>query len=406
MKRGLRSDWAWSFFADIGAKLAPSITVLVYYAALGSAQGSQIVVAYSYTMVAWIFIDLGLGLYGEREVAREGADVNRLHVEITVARLSLAIPIAFALAFALTYILDITALEASGFAIFLVARSLATEWRLRGEGRFRALSQVTQLALIGQLAGLGAVFLLNLTESFLSLPFAIWALLLAVLSWRVSGVRWARLYVGPFGAGFKHLVVSYQLSLVNGVSTLAQQLPIMALSLAYPVASFAGFALLHRLTLSATMIFVSLGSAVFPRFVRAAKDSPAQVWRESLRLMGIIGLSCLPLIVLIILVMQVPIIQKTFFPAVELGLLLVMMAYLFLRSLRISPTRLLLAGNQQRLALRASIGAAALLVVMLGVGFMLDTLTVQYAALAFLSAEIVMLGALTYLARGYFRGQA
>lgn len=406
MNRSLRSDWAWSFLADLGAKLAPSITVLVYYAALGSEQGSQIVVAYSYTLVAWIFIDLGLGLYGAREVAREGADIDRLHVEITVARLSLAVPIGLALTLALAYVLNITTLEAFGFGTFLVARSLAVEWRLRGEGRFRALSRVTQSALIGQLVGLGAVFLLNLTENFLSLPFALWAILLAVLSWRVSGVRWANLYGGSVRSGLRHLLVSYQLSLVNGVSTFAQQLPIIALSLVYPVASFAGFALLHRLTLSGTMIFVSLGSAVFPIFVRAANEAPALAWRESLRLMGIIGLTCLPLIGLIMIMMQVPIIQKTFFPAVGMNLLLVMMAYLFLRSLRISPTRLLLAGNHQRLALHAYIGAAALLVVILWAGFMRDTLTVQYAALGFLSAEIVTLSASTYLARSCFRGQA
>lgn len=406
MNRDLRSDWVWSVLADIGAKLAPSITVLTYYTTLGSAQGSQIVVAYSYTMVAWIFIDLGLGLYGAREIAREDADVDRLHVEITFARLCLAVPIGLALVFVLTHILDITTLEPFGFAIFLVARSLATEWRLRGEGRFKALSHVTQIALIGQLVGLGAVFLLGLSESFLSLPFALWAVLLAVLSWRAAGVRWARLRGGFTGAGFKHLLVSYQLSLVNGVSTIAQQLPIIALSLVYPVASFAGFALLHRLTLSATMIFVSLGSAVFPRFVRAAASDPAQAWRESLRLMGIIGLTCLPLIALIVLVVQVPIIQTTFFPSVGLGSLLIMMAYLLLRSLRISPMRLLIAGSQQRLALRASIAAAALLVVMLGVGFLCDSLTVQYAALAFMLAEIVMLGGMIYLVRGDFGGRA
>lgn len=403
MKRALWLDWAWSLFADLGSKLAVTITVLVYYAALGPIQGSQILVAYSYAMVAWICIDLGLGLYGQRAVAQHDANVNRLHIEITFSRISLALPIACSLAFVLNYLVDISLLDASGFAIFLIARSLATEWRLRGEKKFKVLSHVTQLALIGQLTGLGAVFLLNLTHSFLSLPFIVWAFTMALLSWRVSGVRWFRLFGASFGSAFKHISGSFHLSLVNGVSTFVQQIPIIALSLIYPVESFAGFALLHRLTLSATMVYVSLGTAIFPRFVRTANLDAAQAWRDNLHLMMIIGLTCLPMILAIVLGLNTPIVQKMFFPAVGLDLILVMMTYLLMRSLRISPMRLLLASNQQGLAMRASILAAAFLVVLLIVCYLFDYFGVLYVALAFLAAEILMLGANIYLARGYFK---
>lgn len=389
--------WFWSLLADVVGKLAPALTILAYYRYFGGEKVANIVVAYSYVLAAWTLVDLGLGLYGSREVAAKTESAIKLKFEITIARLSIFLPIGFALSAALLFALQLSVPQTVLFVCYLLSRTLSLDWLLRGQERFKDYSTITQLSLVGQLCGLAIV--LNSGAFGLQiapLPFLCSGVVIASLTWIKSGGSCKKLSSFSLRLALSHVLRSYELSLVNGVSVITQQMPLIFLSLIAPVSSFASFALLHRLVLSATTLFVSFGAVFFPRLVRSAKLSLRKAFSEMLRFGVIVFFCAIFITALLASIVMTEYVQKVYFSRVDLPLFIAMGIYFVLRSARIAPMRFLIAAEMNRQAMLVTMIAF----VVSGLGLVsfiyVGHLTQFTAALVFTIVELLTVVAMMF----------
>ena len=384
--------WFWSFLADIVGKLAPAITILAYYHYYGSLEVANIVVAYSYVLAAWTLVDLGLGLYGSREVAANTEIGSILKLEITIARLSIFLPIGIVLSVVFLSVLKLSFSQSALFVFYLLSRTLSLDWLLRGEERFQEFSHITQLSLIGQLFGLALVLALgNAGLQISPLPFLCSGLIIAWMTWLKSGDKSHRVTIHNIRSAFSHISKSYELSLVNGLSVITQQMPLIFLSLTAPVSSFAGFALLHRLVLSATTLFVSFGAVFFPRLVRSAKLSVLKAFDEMKKFCGIVIVLATLIALILAQVATNDYVSRVFLTGVDQPLVLILVIYFVLRSARIAPMRFMIAAD---LNLQAIVATALAFLISFGWLFVLtkfNYLNQMSAAIAFTVSELFTL---------------
>lgn len=392
----LRQDWGWTFAADQALRLGPLLVIGALYLGISPEAGAEIVVAYGYAMLAWLVIDLGLGLYGTRLVAEGGQSPDDVQAEISSSRLWLSLVANLGLAPCLLAI-GLSVPETACFMLYLTLRSAAPDWRLKGERRFKALAYCS-LAAFGVLAtSLGLLLAVDGLSVVRSAPFAIWSIAYVIAIWFVCRLSPARVLQWPRRSNLRHIRTSWSLSVMNAAMATSQQVPIIALSTVMPPARFAAFALLHRVALSVSMLFVSLGAAVFPRFVKAASRDYPKAWRASVKLMGVIGVISACLGVVTLAVVNLPWIETELFPGLTMAVALPTCAYMVARSVRIAPTRLLVADHRERAALWA-VGVPLLLQVLVaGALVLIGAASVAGIVAVFLAAEVLALVLATVL---------
>lgn len=395
--KSLRRDWFWSFGADLLGRLGVMVVMFSYMTYLDREAAGIVIVSYSYVMTAWLLVDLGLALYGARQLALRDADVHAIRSEITACRLTLSIAAAALACAALMSIADATLPIASGFALYLVLRGVSLDWYFRGLARFRTLAVVNTFAGIAQLAALPFVDQDNWRQ-LASLPFAAWAVALAVAGWMAAGGVLAGVMRSLGRKSLRHLRYSIGYSLSNGLSTLSQQLPILALSVIFPPAQVAGIGFLHRGCVAGVIAFSSLGEAIYPRLVRTSQKSMTTAVAMSKRAMQMIGVLALFPAGGILVAYAIPTLRDKYFPGVSWVACLALACYFVLRSMRVAPMRLLFAANLQS---RVTMVSTTVLV---GYGATLtslyfgDLFSIDTAMMAFCVAEFLVLVSICALA--------
>lgn len=394
---GLRRDWFWSLFAEVLARLASICVTIVYFNYLEKDAAGQLVVGYSYVMTCWLLVDIGLGLYGARQVALPDAPVKQLQLEITAVRLICSI-LASVLAYnLLRQIVGTSALVALSFGLFLVFRGFSLDWLYRGTSRFKELAAINLVAGIVQLGALPLVTNEN-WQVTLGIPFTIWAAIIASFGWRSSGVSPLGVLRSVNRRSMAHLTRSFSFSITNGMSTMFQQAPVLALSLIYTPAQLAGFAFMHRLALSSVMLFSSLGAAIYPRLVRQSVRATDQATAATLRATILIGLLALVPAAGVLLGHTIPYLNETYFPGTNLTSVLAVAGFLVLRSMRVAPMRLLLAANMHH---KAALATTTALVVFSGVQAVMTQVgmaSISNTALLFVGVEAGILVGLCLIA--------
>jgi O-antigen/teichoic acid export membrane protein len=222
---------------------------------------------------------------------------------------------------------------------------------------------------------------------------------MAICTWSFVRVNLRRFDLSYTKTALKHVRKSYVLTLAKGASAITQQLPVVVLSMVFPVVAYSGFALLHRVVLSSNLIFVSLGMAVFPRFVQRAREDYDKAWRSSHKLMGYIIIMVLPVVAVLLSLTQIPQIHQKFFPDVSLLAAVSMLAYLAVRSVRIVPMRFLIASERQDKALKGSGFGCLLFMFILLICWLTLGITIELVALGFLVTEIVIIVIMLFFCR-------
>lgn len=387
----LRQVWLWSLSAEVSARLGTIALLVLYLPLLGDTAAGTVLIAFSYTMTAWLLVDIGLGFYGVKQVAQQDRPADEIQSEITKARLILCLPVLALLLAMLVGYFRLPVGIAAGFGVFLLARALAGEWRFRGEERFVTLAKVSILASLAQIACFAAIVRPDNWSETASLPWACSGIALLLGSWISTGMTPAALWRVESGKALSHLKTSYGFSVTNGLSVLFGQSPILLLSLFYPAAALAQFALLHRLILSANLFFQTLGAAVFPRIVRSergdGKESRELNWaivKISVLFSGCIGAGTL-------VAYAIPFVRETYLSDLQLGVLVSLLVFFLLRSVRESYMRLLLARGVMGEAMSNVGSGLVLFAVVCGVGFVLANLTILVVSIGFAVAEAVIL---------------
>lgn len=352
----LKKLWLWSFIAEFASRLGPIVLVLLYLPYLGAEAAGTTLISLSYTMTVWLLVDLGLGFYGIRLIAEGDKDSLVVQSQITKARLILSIPCALIL-MTLLAVIGVPTLVATGFAIYLVFRAMAGDWRLRGEERFKDLAIVCILSSVLQLVSAAILVRPISWEYFASLPWVVWSFTLAICSWRKTGLNHRLLIRMPVWPSLNHIKISYGFSTTNGLSVLFGQAPILILSQFYAPAALAQFALIHRVILSSNLFFQTLGAAIFPRLVRNLQVDSASAMEVVRQAFGITAILSLAIAVLIAAVYMIPFTRNAYLTEVSGLTIAGLTAFLLLRSLRENSMRLLLAqGATSRASIDVLVG--------------------------------------------------
>ena len=382
----LRRDWLWSLIAEVLARLAAIIVTAAYFTYLGKEAAGQFVVTYSYVMTCWLLVDIGLGLYGARQVALLGAPVKMLQLEITAVRLACSLFASVLVYVLLRQIVGTSVPVALSFGLFLILRGFSLDWLYRGTSRFKTLAVINVVAGIGQLAALPLVTPEN-WQITLGIPFTVWAAIISSYGWRRSGVSPLGVLRSVNRRSMAHLKRSFSFSVTNGVSTLFQQAPVLALSLMYAPAQLAGFAFMHRLALSSIMLFSSLGAAIYPRLVRQSARGLDQATAATLRATVLIGLVALVPAAGVLLGYAIPYLDITYFPGSNWTATLALAVFLVLRSMRVAPMRLVLAANLHHKAVLTTTTALVVFSGVQAVMMLMGLATIASTALLFVGVE-------------------
>jgi len=353
-KNTLRHDWLWSFGADMLARLGAIVVILYYFTFLGREAAGVIIVSYSYVIMCWLLVDLGLGAYGARQVALEGADVRRMQEEITSVRLMLSLVASALAAVLVTVMADASLSIALGFAVFLIFRGLSLDWFFKGLARFKLLAGVNISAAIAQMMVIPFINDDNWPQ-LAAVPFAVWAIVLAAVGWFATGGSAIKMLASTTIRNLRHLKQSLGFSLANGVSTIFQQLPIVSLSFVFAPAQIVGFGLMHRICMASMILFYAFGSAIYPRLISGVQKSMKGAQEMTVQATAIIGLLALAPAAGIAGGFAIPILRETYFANLSWIACLALISFLVIRSMTVAPMRLLFAANEQKRAVIASL---------------------------------------------------
>lgn len=394
MYANFQRDWLWSFIGEIGARIGSLCLFVGYVPILGNEPVGKVLVGYAYAMTSWLLIDLGLGLYATKEVAAaRKTGVDRLQVEITVARALLAIA-GIALYFLLSgIVVDSPGGVVVSFSLFLLCRALAVDWRLRGEGRFK---EIAFIYLIASLLQIGTAVALVSTENWeltAAMPWAAYGLTLVLGCWYVTKLKGGRelFKKSTLRESIRHISKSIGFSASNGLSVLFQQSPVLVLSTAFGAGAISGFALVHRIALSSVVFFQVLGSATFPRLVVLGTKSKKSAWELSRKIGMLILVLSLLLLAIFLALTLFPAIRELYLKDISYTVVISFGLFMVLRSVRVAVVRFLFATERQGDYARIS-GWILLLFLACMLGFWwAGVLTEEITAITFALVEGVML---------------
>jgi O-antigen/teichoic acid export membrane protein len=89
IERFFRSRIFITTAGEVALRLGVILSLFILYPVVGGAFMGPILVFYGCVTVAWVTVDLGLGIYGSRIVALGDADLDEVSAEICLARIVL-----------------------------------------------------------------------------------------------------------------------------------------------------------------------------------------------------------------------------------------------------------------------------------------------------------------------------
>lgn len=270
-----RAALVWGVFGELVYKGSTFCAPLVF-ALVASKEGyAEFILLLTLYTTAWIFIDLGIGTYGTRKVARNESEIQTFVVDVTVVRAFFAI-VCSSILITLLLRSEIEFVSSIWWAAFVLLKAVTTDWLTRGTKRFKVLSSCQ---LLQSVAFLLSIYFVVYEELYLGAPWAISAFVffvsitaantlkrenagskvnVAVKSWREFFYR-------------KYYIISNSIffTLSNGLSSLYQSLPLLLVPVFFGVAYVAEIGLVFRVVLAMVFVFSLPGLVLFPFFASA-----------------------------------------------------------------------------------------------------------------------------------------
>jgi O-antigen/teichoic acid export membrane protein len=291
----ISSNVVWALAAEGIGKGAAFLVMIQLARTLGAESFGVFTFVYTLFTFLWVGVDLGLAMYGTREIARRSQDHSALVSAIIMMRLILAMLIALGtLTVGLIWLREpASKYLAVSFSLFLLFRACYLDWYLRGIEQYAALTLVSALVALGLLATayLGIHSVTDLGKA--GLPwvcgYALGALAIIAVAQR-GGLRISLQTRGNWHIWMSHWRESIHFTLSNGVSLLYQNLPLFYLY-AFAGPSVTGqFAAAFRAIIAAIFVFSIFPMAIYPvladLYVRGEKRF-AELARRSATLIGL-----------------------------------------------------------------------------------------------------------------------
>ncbi len=403
LQRRISRNVSWSLLAESIGKGAVFLVMIHLARALGSEAFGQFSFLYTLFMVLWVGVDLGLEMYGSREVARRRHEDSQLISAIIAMRLTIAVVIGLVTLSLLLLLADDAASRelALAFTLYLVLRAVYLDWYLRGREHYRAL------ALISSLVALGLVAIAWLgVESSSDLSAAGWpwaagyalGVVGVVIYLRRQGLSVSLRRTGGIKQWLSHWSESIHFTLANGIGLLYQNLPVFYLY-AFAGASLTGqYAAAFRVVMAGVFVFSIIPMAIYPVFADLFERREPQfitVARKATAFLAIAVIVASPVIALLADWLVTTLLGAEYLPSVST--LRVLLLFLCLRAVRAVYVRALSAAGRQRDYTKVMTGAVVGLAALLGAITVWDLALLVYTPWSLVVVESAVLVAMWLL---------
>ena len=229
----IKSNFFWGFLGETLGRGLIFILLVIYSRRLGPEYFGHFSFIQSVFMFAWISIDLGLGLYGTRAIARAKTNVNTITNGILFTRTVLATLVAL-ISVSISLITQNTEIlmVVIGFSVFLILRGTQTDWFLRGFEDYKFLCLILTLSYLS-LFLTGVVFVKSEQDFYLSsIGWAVMGSVATALGlYRIKYKYNIKLSFkrASFRQTAHYWKTSIHFTLSNGISALYETLPVFFL---------------------------------------------------------------------------------------------------------------------------------------------------------------------------------
>ena len=347
-------------------------------------------------MFAWISIDLGLGLFGTRSIAREKQQADEIANGIFFTRTTLAslIAIITILITLVTQDSDMLAVV-TGFSIYLILRGAQTDWLLRGFEDYKYLCMVLTISYI-------ALFITGFSLVRTQDDFY-----LTSISWVVMGCIAVGLGIHRAQNKF-NIQLSYKkaslsqtigywktsihFTLSNGISALYESLPIFFLFAFTNPETVGLYSAPFRLIIAAFFLVSIYPMTIFPVLSNLYKVNLAKYAQ-------VIYLSAIGIFVITVTISLISwlyadeIIIRLFSEkySASIPAFKVMLLYFIFRSVRAIFVRAICAGNGEKTYSKIAMFGLCMLCVLMSLLYFLKILNLESLSASLAITEIIIL---------------
>lgn len=398
--RRASSNVIWALASEGIGKGTAFLIMVLLARALGVASFGTFAFIYTLFNFLWMGVDLGLAMYGTREVARRPEQRAGLVSAILIMRFVMAVSIALlALLVSLVWLDDPASQGvALALSLYLVFRAVYLDWYLRGIERYATLAIVSALIAAGMLATAFVAIRSGDDLGNAGLPWAIGYALgaLAVLAVVLrSGVRIDLKIRGTWDDWVSHWRESVFFTFSNGVSFLYQNLPLFYLFVLAGPETAGEFGAAFRTVIAAIFALSILPMALYPIFAdfyARAESRFVQLVRRT-----VVATAAISIIVAAAAIVAGQGLVELLFGsdyAQSAAALKILSFFLVLRAIRAVFVRAVGAAGFQREYAKIAVVSVIVIVALLGLVSVTGLPPLEYASLALVVTEVFVLGAM------------
>lgn len=264
------SNFLWSVVSEAIAKGVFFLTSIYLARALGVSNFGVFTLAQTITFYIWFAVDLGIGMYGIREIAKDKEKVEHIINPLLTLRISSGL-IFFTLYTISLLLIDIPPakrLVFIGCGLYLLTYSLYSDWIFKGLERFKFIafgsfvsSTVFLISILYLVKGSDDL----ISASFIwSLSFLFGSLSLLYFLHRTLGIK----YIPSLNLKlwFFHVKESIYFSVSGGLLAIYQYLPILYLSIFFTSYEIGLFSAPYRLIMAIGTAGFMIPMAFYPVF--------------------------------------------------------------------------------------------------------------------------------------------
>ena len=283
----------WLALGDAVSRGGVFLYALLVARSLGPEAFGVFSLAQSTALYVWIGVDLGVNLYGAREIAKAGSGWRPVAAELFGLRLA-ASGVMAALYVMVTFLLAprqaVAALVASTF--YLVANALSLDWAAKGLERFHVTALGSAASAACALAG---YFFLVADRPDPSVAVAVWGCAYAAGALvMLVGLRGGAGTVRPSfrpAPWRRHLSASLFFAASGALLSAIQYAPVLALTIRGGFEDLGGFSAAARIVTVIMSAGFLVPMAMYPLLSREAGEGSDALARRSRLLRNVMGLS-------------------------------------------------------------------------------------------------------------------
>lgn len=264
------SNIIWGIISQVGGKGLLFLTTIYLARVLGTVEYGLFTYVQSIVFFSWIAVDLGINMYGSKEIAGHKSNASNIINPLLTLRI-----IGGFVAF-LTFILILLVIKPStsqrllfiGCGLYLVTRAISVEWVMRGFEKFKYIAIANFTTFSTMLLAM-VIFVKSeddlVKASFLwSSCYLLGGIVLLILLYDKLRIKFEPVF--DIGNWLLHLRKSIQFTISGGLLTLSQYLPIIFLGTLTSAKEVGLFSVSFGLVLGIIFVLSLVPYSLYPIF--------------------------------------------------------------------------------------------------------------------------------------------